>query len=794
MEPRTQRIIAPVIDTVLRHRLAIIPLVVLLAAAAWPLAEQLEFDQSIESLYARNDPNFSAYAESKSLFGGDEFAITAWRESGLLDPDTQQITESGRDHIKSVVGAVSEVPGVDPGSIQDLVDATAIASRIGEQETAIRLSEGMLIGIDHETTAVVARLLPEGDSPVSRGETVARIRNIAKANNPRAFVVGEPVQIHDMFRLVEEDGHTLFLVSLALLAIVLFLLFRSLKWVLLPLILVVLTIRWTEAVLVLTDTKLSMVSSMMNSLVTIIGVASATHLAVGFRERRQSMDRSQALRQTIVELAPPIFWTCGTTAVGFAALLSSQITPVRSFGLMMTLATSLFFIVLIVVMPAGMATRRPGGEDRSDEDPDRRSSRLDLLIGDPAPAPAERQLVSILRGTTGLIRSRPSVIAGIAFSIVLLAAVGLTRLRVETDFSRNFRDTSELVQSLNFVESNLGGAGTWEVNFPAPQPLTKPFIDNVRELADSLKAELVPPRGDSPKATVVDGRLSKVVALTDGLDLIPEEVGVAFLKKTFTIDERLTILRGLQPEVVAGLYNPEQNRMRLLLRGRERQKSAAKLELIARVGEISTRVLRDDDESDGDDVPVTTGLFVLLTFLIESLLRDQVVSFVIAATGIGLMMSVAFRSITIGLASLIPNLFPIVLVIGGMGWLNLPINIATAMIASVSMGLTVDNSIHYLSAYQRARRSGCTVSVALEQTQTHVGRALVFSNVALVAGFSVLTLSHFIPLVYFGLLVSVAMLGGLAGNLFLLPLLLQKLDKDTSVESPLVDDESAGNE
>ena len=144
----------------------------------------------------------------------------------------------------------------------------------------------------------------------------------------------------------------------------------------------------------------------------------------------------------------------------------------------------------------------------------------------------------------------------------------------------------------------------------------------------------------------------------------------------------------------------------------------------------------------------------------------------LAAIGITVMMALAFRNPWIGLVGLVPNLFPIVLVIGAMGWMGLPVNIATAMIASVSLGLTVDSSIHYISGFRRARAAGDDVATALERTHAGVGRAVVLANLALVVGFSVLTLSHFIPLVYFGILVSVAMLGGLAGNLVLLPVLL----------------------
>ncbi len=423
-----------------------------------------------------------------------------------------------------------------------------------------------------------------------------------------------------------------------------------------------------------------------------------------------------------------------------------------------------------------------------------------MIAGDPVPAPAERHLVSVLQGVSQFVERRPGLVTTAALSIVLLATIGMTRLRVETDFSRNFREESELVQSLNFVETRLGGAGTWEVNFPAPTPLTDEFLTTVRDLAAELRASLL---AESQEPGTATGRLTKVVSLTDGLDLVPKEIGVGFLSKSLSLEERLALLSNMQGEVVAGLYDPKNGRMRIALRGLERQKSEAKVKLIAEVDEIARDILQSSsrqppadhasnhdapqqsaNETDSSRIPVeTTGMFVLLTFLIESLLRDQLISFCIAAVGIGAMMTIAFRSLTIGLIALIPNVFPIVLVLGTMGWVGVPINIASAMIASVSMGLTVDNSVHYLSAYRRVRRSGASVNEAIARTQTQVGRSLVFANVALIAGLSVLTMSQFIPLVYFGILVSVAMLGGLAGNLFLLPLMLGRVDNDRPTQT-----------
>jgi hypothetical protein len=781
-------------EAVIRWRLAILAVAVVLTSLAWPVAARLRFDQSIESLYAENDQHFAAYARSKTHFGGDEFAIFAWEEADLFAEGSTSISSASRDRIEKAAERLGAIPGVESESVQHAVGALAFPYK---RDQVTKLIEGILIGADHKTAAVVVRLLPESSSPVPRADTVEQIRQLARTHHPTAYVVGEPVQIHDMFRYVEDDGQKLFQFSLALLACVLFLLFRTMRWVMLPIVVVIFTIRWTEAILVLAGAQLSMVSSMMNSLVTIVGVATSTHLAMRFREYAATMERRPALIRAVAELVPPIFWTCATTAVGFAALLSSSITPVRSFGLMMALATLLIFIVVVLVAPGGMARwfHRTDGMRR---DSSRINNWLHMIAGDPIPTPAEQHLVSILQSVSRFVERRPGVVTTTAMSIVVLATAGMTRLRVETDFSRNFRENSELVQSLNFVETRLGGAGTWEVNFPAPNPLTDEFLGTVRSLATRLRTDLLARSEDRESAT---GRLTKVVSLTDGLDLVPKELGVGFLSKTLSIDQRLALLSNMQGEVVDGLYDPQHGRMRIALRGLERQKSEAKVDLISKVDSIAREVLQipspqteELSATNQDSQPSssinsslavpnveTTGLFVLLTFLIESLLRDQLISFVIAAVGIGTMMAIAFRSFTIGLIALVPNVFPIVLVLGTMGWVGVPINIASAMIASVSMGLTVDNSVHYLSAYRRVRRTGASINDAIERTQTQVGRSLVFANVALIAGLSVLTMSQFIPLVYFGVLVSVAMLGGLAGNLFLLPLMLGRIDTDSSI-------------
>ncbi|MEQ9070416.1 MAG: RND family transporter, partial [Gimesia chilikensis] len=216
-------------------------------------------------------------------------------------------------------------------------------------------------------------------------------------------------------------------------------------------------------------------------------------------------------------------------------------------------------------------------------------------------------------------------------------------------------------------------------------------------------------------------------------------------------------------------------------RALERQSAEEKLSLIHKVDALAKKHFPGSEtkESDQESKAVhgepgkAAGIFILLAYLIDSLLRDQLYSFLLAATSIWLIMSLAFRSLKLGLISMVPNLFPIVVVIGVMGWTGLTLNIGTAMIASVSMGLTTDSSIHFISSFLRARSRGASTDEALRSTQHSVGRAIIYATSALVAGFSVLTLSHFIPLIYFGALVSVAMVGGVFGDLVLMPILLR---------------------
>jgi hypothetical protein len=209
---------------------------------------------------------------------------------------------------------------------------------------------------------------------------------------------------------------------------------------------------------------------------------------------------------------------------------------------------------------------------------------------------------------------------------------------------------------------------------------------------------------------------------------------------------------------------------RVLLRSKERQAADAKKRLIDNV----TRIANEEFPATADaPAPDVTGFFVLLTNLIDSLLRDQWITFIAATVGMWLVMTIVFRSGTLAALGLIPNILPVFVMMGSLGWLGIPLNMGAAVIAAFSMGLSVDATVHYIVDFQRARRDGMGFRESLDTAQQSAGRAAFFATLALVVGFSALCTSEFVPTIYFGALTGITMLFGLVGNVVVLPLLLR---------------------
>jgi len=512
----------------------------------------------------------------------------------------------------------------------------------------------------------------------------------------------------------------------------------------------------TRGILAVAGLRLTMVSTMLSAMVTVVAIATVVHVIVEYRrQREEGLEPEAALRQAIALLFWPVVGAIATDVVGFGSLVFSRVGPVHDFGIMTAVGAVMVLVSAALVVPflalAG----------RFDADPRRAWGEEVLELG----------LDELVRR----IVRRPGRILLLSAVIVAFAITGMRWLEVETDFTRNFRRSSPIVASYDMIESRLGGAGVWDVLVPAPEPIDGTVLAGVARLEHRLREEV----------TVVDTAgnptpaLTKVMSVADVLAAI-SPISIERLEQTkvgnWLVAGAIRLLEEQLPQLGSALIGRDpadgSTWLRVMLRARERQPAAAKRSIIEAVRRVVADEFPAAADAPGGEV---TGFFVLLAQLVDRMLADQWFTFLLAAVGIFAILALGFRSWLLAAVALVPNALPIFVVLGLMGWAGMRINMGTAMIAAVSMGLSVDSSIHYVAAFRRRLHDGQAFSAALETAHQTAGRAMVFSTLALVVGFLALTTSGFIPTVSFGALSCLTLAGGLLGNLVVLPVLLSLL-------------------
>ena len=731
-------------DQLIRWRWALLSVALAITAAGiWP-STQLRFDTSIVNMFAADDPILVDYVHSTELFGGDEVIVVSYTDPELLTAAGLLRVHELAHKFRKIGPSIQQVlcladspwplSPLDPRPLYRQVESRQLnPETLKEALLGSHLFRNLLIGEDGQTTALSLSLrLRVSDQ--ERDDTI-----IADTNRPFDTVVaGGPMLTHDAAIYVDQDSRTLGMVSTIVLSLVIGLLFRRIRWVVLPMAVVHVTLIWTKSLLWLTSAELSMVSTTLTALVTVVGVASMIQVTARYREERARAEVRDALQRTLATAGPAVFWASLTTAAGFASLLVTSIVPVRDFAIMLSMASLLVFLAAAALSPAVvLCGRRPS---------------------DPGTAPGEKQLDRLLTASMDWSLGHPWLVGLTALVLLVLTVAGILRIHSETDFTRNFRRSSGIVRAYTFVEERMGGIGLIELEFAAADGLTPEMLDRLRALESKLR--------ENPRITTVLG-------IADILDFY--KVGRSSLIRRLVSDERilstqLSLLRSQRPEIIREFWNEDARQMRIMLRSRESAPSTEKDALIAWISQATHEHL---DRPEASAEVRVTGIYVLLNHIVGGLMADQLNAFLLATAAVFTIMCIALRSVRLAIIGMVPKIGPILMVLGAMGWLGVPIDMGTPMIASVSMGISVGFSIHYLYRFRQERLAGVPFEEALRSTHRGVGGAMVFSNLALVVGFGVLTLSKFIPTVHFSVLVDVALIGGLAGNLLVLPVLLK---------------------
>ncbi|MFM7412633.1 MAG: efflux RND transporter permease subunit, partial [Planctomycetota bacterium] len=629
------------------RRMQLVVLAALLTGLGVWQSRRLEFSKSIDAMFDRSDPALVPYARMTRTFGSNEAVLAAY-------DDPELFTTAGIRRLRGVAAELAGVPGV--------ASTTSLASTpLGESivdldrgltsgwaRRLVSLLEGYVVGPDHRTAAVVCVLEPlptstatQREQAVSRAGTIDELRT-RMAALPAGTIAGEPAMLRDGFDMLQRDGNLLGTGSGLLAGGVLLLCFRSLRWLVVPLAVVLFALWTTRGLLAAAGLKLTMVSTMLSAMVTVVGIGTVTHVIVEFRRLRGlGHAPDDALRTAFATLFWPVAGAIATDVIGFGSLVASAVGPVHDFGIMTSVGA------VMVLVAAGLVVPFLALAGRFDADPQ-------MAWGE---GTLERGLQALVRR----IVSHPLPILAAATALTVACTAGMSRLTVETDFTKNFRESSPTVKAYDMVEARLGGAGVWDVLVPAVEPIDDDQLDAIDHLADRLRKEVAIPGPDGTPAPA----LTKVMSIADVLSAAPllPRKGQALIVNAMLRQEGND-----QPAFVRSLVGRDPRDggtwLRVMLRARERQPAAAKQSIIDQVRRIATEEYPAAATRPGAEV---TGFFVLLAQLVDRLLADQWLTFLIAAVGIFVLLAVAFRSPLVAAIALVPNGLPIFVVLGLLG-------------------------------------------------------------------------------------------------------------------------------
>ena len=582
-------------------------------------------------------------------------------------------------------------------------------------------------------------------------ETLERYRGGAQI-----YLGGAPMIADDLVTFVQADLSSFSFAVVLLIIFALGLIFRKVRWVVLPLACCAVAGVVMVGMLGLMDWRVTVVSSNFISLLLIITISLTVHLTVRYRELRATRhysDHDKLLRHSVLSMFRPCLYTALTTAVAFGSLIVSGILPIITFGWMMMMGVATALMVVFTLFPAILSIIK---RDESEISP---SLRLNLT--------------SALADVTARLDNK---ILYIYLGVVIISGIGLSQIRVENSFIDYFRESTEIYQGMSLFDEKLGGTLSFDVivNLPAAEDdFGGGFDDGFGDTEN----------GNDDAYWFTAPKMEQVKAIHQYLDNDLQTGKVLSFGAVIELAEKLNgdqpidgllwaILYNRIPETLKNtVLNPfisiDANQIRFNVRVPESAENLNRNELLQR---IEAGIESDFGFAD-EDVQLT-GILVMYNNVLQSLFQSQILTLGVVMLAIMLMFLVLFRSFMVALICIIPNAIAAAFVLGIMGWVGIPLDIMTITIASISVGIGVDNTIHYMHRFKREFPRIGNYRETMYFCHNSIGRAMYFTSMTIVAGFSILALSNFIPTIVFGLLTSLAMLVALVGSLTLLPQLL----------------------
>ena len=798
---------------VFKRPLAILGIILcLIILAAW-YARYFELDASADSLILENDTSLNYYREISRKYATDDFVVITYKPNSDLfsDRSLNTIRTLRNDllklhNIESVV-SILNVPiiyqsGLKLSELKDKlqsIDSGFTDYKLARKEFKTNpLYRNLLVNKDATITALQAvfkrdreyeRLLARRAELQSskeklsagsmqelervqreirnknqaynrqRSNDIRRIRQIIdkQKDNGKLYLGGVPMITVDMIQYIRHDLAVFGVGVFIFLVLILWLFFHRAYWVLLPMLICSVTGLLTVGVLGYADWAVTVISSNFLSILLIITLSLTIHLIVRYRDLQLEQPETthrELIQATISSMALPCLYTILTTVVAFASLVVCNIRPVINFGWIMVVGLGIAFVVSFTLMPAMLSLIRGIAVSRH------RSITRTITLG-------------IAR----LVHYMPRTIVVIACLLIVLSAAGIARLRVENRFINNFKSNTEIYQGMKLIDHELGGTMPLDIILDPDHKFLEARKTSKKETDEFSFEDLE--TGPQPGYWLNSTMIDKAEKIQRHLEAYPVIGKVRSFVNSLNIFEKLNggpfdafelgLLRKRVSESVAqDLFTPylsnDGNELRYNMRIIESDPKLNRKQLLDSI----YRFLIDDMHLKKEQVHLT-GMMELYNNMLQSLFRSQILSIGAVSIAILCMFLILFRNWRLALIAVIPNMFSTAMIMGVMGWAGIPLDMMTITIASITLGISVDNTIHYLHRLQKEYPRDMNFREAVNRCHGGIGKSMYYTSMAIIFGFAILAFSNFIPTIYFGLLVGCALFFALVGDLILLP-------------------------
>ena len=780
-------------NSILKNPRSILILLILALLGFGYYSKDFRLDASSETLLIEGDPDLAYLKEVTERYGSKEFLILTYtpKEGMISDTSVNNLLSlkykiQSLDWVDSVI-TLLDIPLLDNSdaplqerleSFKTLKDEEVDKARGFKEILNSPVFRNFVISEDGKTSGIIVNIKPNKEIEDIQNkskeeleaykdlikkqnhENILEIRDVIKSyeNTGKIFLGGIPMIADDMMSFIKSDIIVFGLGVLLFIIATLWFVFRKLIWIIVPISSCFFSVVIMMGLLGLLGWKVTVISSNFIALMLILTMAMNIHISTRFLQLKNEFpnkDNLEILSVTTGKMFWPILYTVLTTIFAFLSLIFSGIKPIIDFGWMMTFGLITSFIITFTLLPTLLNFAPSKNISIKKEE----SSKITSFFSQVSQS--NRNVVLI---TTAVV--------------IILSVIGISRLEVENSFINYFNKNTEIYKGMKLIDEELGGTTPLEVilKFPNKEKVKSEEDDDFEEWEDDDSS-------NDEKYWFTKDKIDKITIIHNYLDGLPEIGKVLSFSSIINVATQLNnnkplgtlemgvlyskIPQSIKSEIIDPYISIKDNEARISLRIIDSQENLRRNDLINKINnDLKNKFKLDESEYK------LAGVLILFNNLLQSLFKSQILTLGLVMIGILAMFIVLFRNIKLALIGVVPNFIAAFFILGIIGLLGIPLDMMTITIAAITIGIAVDNSIHYIYRFKEEFKKIKNYEKTMNECHATVGVAILNTSITIVFGFSILVLSKFIPTIYFGLFTGLAMMLAMISVLTLLPSLI----------------------